>query len=137
MGKTNIIKIATRFGGVLAVAAFAGCATENSVQKYSGISPKEVTVTVTCSDPNTRFGGTIITDGQAEHWIGIGSATFHASGHNIMCQFRKTADAGRLSLAVSRAGVPLGDSSTDDKFGGVRAELVSASPQESVLFTTY
>lgn len=134
---SNTRNIFTRLFSLVCVAMLVGCATQNPVRKYSNTSPTEVTVTITCSDPTTRFGGTIIADGQAEHWIGIGSGTFYATGHEILCEFRKTADAGRISLAVSSAGVHLGDSSTDDKFGGVRAELIATPPKEVVMFTTY
>ena len=68
----------------------------------------------------------------------MGGGTYHASGHEVVCAFRKTAGvAGKISLAVSRAGVRLGDSSTGDKNGGVRAELLYAPPEEHALFTTY
>ena len=133
------MKIIPTFLALIAVVALAGCATPPPPPKsFAGIAPSEFTVTVTCSNPTARFTGMIVADGQCENWVGIGGGTYHATGHEVVCAFRKTAGvAGKISLAVSRAGVRLGESNTDDKNGGVRAELLYAPPEEHALFTTY
>ena len=124
---------------LIAVILLAGCATPPPPgRSFAGIAPSEFTVTVTCSDSAARFTGMIISDGQCENWVGMGGGNYHASGHEVVCAFRKTTGvAGQISLAVSRAGVRLGESNTDDKNGGVRAELLFAPTQEHALFTTY
>ena len=124
---------------LIAAVALAGCATPPPPQRdFAGIAPTDFTVTVKCSEPTMRFTGMIVSDGQCENWVGIGGGTYHASGHEVVCAFRKTTGvAGQISLAVSRAGVRLGDSTTDGKSGGVRAELLFAPTQEHALFTTY
>ena len=122
-----------------AAVALAGCATPPPPQRdFAGIAPTDFTVTVKCSEPTMRFTGMIVSDGQCENWVGIGGGTYHASGHEVVCAFRKTTGvAGTISLAVSGADGPLGNSSTDGKCGGVRAELLYAPTKERALFTTY
>ena len=63
-------------------------------------------------------------DGICEHWVGIGQSAFPVRGHEILCQFRKTGDGGQISMAISSEGVPLGDSTADGLFGGVRADVI-------------
>lgn len=126
----------------LLVANFllAGCQTEPppaSKAKFVGISAKEFTVKVTCSDPTTRFMGSIVNDGETDHLVGMSSGVYQISGHEIVCEFKKTDQAGRLSLTISSNGKTLGNSSTDAYFGGVRVELLFAPPEEKTLFTTF
>lgn len=94
-------------------------------------------ITVTCSNPDTRFTGSIVTDGHAVQAGGTGRATFHATGHEFVCSFKKADPAGQISLSVSEAGKELGNSNTGEKFGGVRAEFVRSLLVQSDLFTTF
>ena len=96
-----------------------------------------ITVSVTCSEPSMRFAGTIVSDGHSQELSGTGSATYHASGHSIICSFKKLDADGQISLAVSEAGKKLGDSSTPARFGGVRAELHHRWTMQSTSFTTF
>lgn len=118
----------------------SGCETEkptSTAAKFTGIPPKALTVTVTCSDQNTRFMGSITTDGETDHLVGMSSGTYQTSGHEIFCEFKKTDKCGRITLTVSSNGKKLGNSSTDEDFGGVRADLFFAPPKEHALFTTF
>ena len=121
---------------LIAAAVLAGCSTTSSQRAYSG--PKtDIVVTVTCSNPDTRFTGSIVTDGHAVQSGGTGHATFHTTGHEFVCSFKKTDPDGRISISVSEACKELGNSSTAEKFGGVRAEFVRALMARSDIFTTF
>ena len=121
---------------LIAAAVFIGCSTSSSHHTYSGPTT-DIVVTVTCSNPDTRFTGSIVTDGQAAQSVGTGHATFHATGHEFVCSFKKIDPAGRISISVSEAGKELGNSSTNEKFGGVRAEFSRSLLARSDIFTTY
>jgi hypothetical protein len=69
------------------------------------------------------FTGTIVHDGHTKHVSSTGGGTFRVTGHEIVASFKKSGADGRISLEGSEAGVQLGNSSTDQKFGGVRAEF--------------
>jgi hypothetical protein len=96
-----------------------------------------ITVSVSCSEPSMRFTGTIVSDGHSQELSGTGSGTYQASGHEIVCSFKKLDADGQISLAVSEAGKKLGDSSTPARFGGVRAELHRTWTRQSTSFTTF
>ena len=121
---------------VIAATILVGCSTTSSQHAYSGPTT-DIVVTVTCSNPDTRFTGSIVTDGHAVQSGGTGHATFHATGHEFVCSFKKTDPDGRISISVSEAGKELGNSSTGEKFGGVRAEFVRSLLARSDVFTTY
>jgi hypothetical protein len=118
----------------------AGCQTPPPplpAAKFQGIPAKNFTVTVTCSDPTTRFMGGITADGETDHLVGMNCGTYQTSGHEILCEFRKTDSAGRLTITISSEGKSLGSSTTDAKSGGVRADLFFVPPQERTSFTTF
>ena len=96
-----------------------------------------ITASVSCSEPSMRFTGTIVSDGHSQELSGTGSGTYQASGHEIVCSFKKLDADGQISLAVSEAGKKLGDSSTPARFGGVRAELHRTWTRQSTSFTTF
>jgi hypothetical protein len=114
-----------------------GCSTKSPHRDFTGLPATDITVSVTCSEPSMRFTGTIVSDGQTEQLSGTGSATFHASGHEFVCSFKKAGDEGRISLAVSEAGKNLGGSETGCKRGGVRAELLRIPGERHDIFTTF
>ena len=122
---------------VIAATILVGCSTTSSHRDTAGTPATDITVSVTCSEPTMRFTGTIVADGHTERFSGTGSGTFHASGHELVCSFKKTGDDGRISLAVSESGKTLGSSSTVFKQGGVRAEFVRSLMVRSDVFTTY
>jgi len=97
----------------------------------------EITVTVTCSDPNMRFTGTICSDGRSQEYSGTGKGTYHASGHEILCSFKKVDSDGRIALSAGEMGQQLGESSTANKFGGVRAEFLRLPNEQRTIFTTF
>lgn len=119
----------------MAAAVLTGCATTSSQRAYSGPTT-DIVVTVTCSNPNTRFTGSIVTDGHAVRTGGTGHGIFHATGHEFVCSFKKTDPNGRISISVSEAGKELGTSSTEDRFGGVRAEFLRTPAYQYDVFTT-
>ena len=121
---------------LIAAAVLTSCRTTSSQRAYSGPTT-DIVVTVTCSNPDTRFIGSIVTDGHAVQSGGTGHATFHATGHEFVCSFKKTDPAGRILISVSEAGKELGSSSTGEKFGGVRAEFARSLVARSDVFTTY
>ena len=96
-----------------------------------------ITASVSCSEPSMRFTGTIVSDGHSQELSGTGSGTYQASGHEIVCSFKKLDADGQISLAVSEAGKKLGNSSTPARFGGVRAELHRTWTGQSTSFTTF
>jgi hypothetical protein len=122
---------------IIATTLLFGCATTPRHGDFSGMPATDITVTVSCGDPGMTFTGTIVSDGHSEQLSGAGSATFHATGHEFVCSFRKTGVAGRISISVSEAGESLGSSSTTDEFGGVRAELLRTPSRRHTIFTTF
>jgi hypothetical protein len=105
------------------VLVFAGCTTKSPRREVAGIAKTEIVVTVTCSNPNTKFAGTIDSDGHTVQLIGKGHGTFHATGQEFVCLFKKDDTDGRISVSVSEGGNNLGNSSIATKFGGVRADI--------------
>jgi hypothetical protein len=106
---------------------------------YSGIPVTHVVVTVSCSNPGMRFTGTIVSDGRSEKLSGTGSGTYDATGHEMICYFKKTDIDGQISMSVSNAGRLVGRSSTPTRYGGVRAELllIDTPSRQHILFTTF
>jgi hypothetical protein len=129
MKKTKVIF------AVMAAALLTGCSHPSMQRVYSGPTT-DVVVTVTCSNPGTRFTGSIITDGRAEPSGGTGQATFHATGHEFVCVFKKTDPDGRISISISEGGREVGNSSSGEKFGGVRAEMLRTLTEQHTIFTT-
>jgi hypothetical protein len=97
----------------------------------------KIAVIVTCSDPGMKFAGTIVTDGHSKRLSGIGTSTFHATGHEFVCSFKKTGADGLISVSVTEAGNNLGNAYTAGQFGGVRAEVVRTSAAPRNTFTTF
>ena len=62
---------------------------------------------------------------------------YHVSGQKIVCSFQKLDVDGRITLVVSETGRKLGESSTPDMFGGVRAELFRTPTDQHCIFTTF
>jgi hypothetical protein len=131
------MKTITSLLAIIALTALAGCSTTSSQRAYSGMPVTEIVATVSCSDPGMRFTGTIVSDGHVQKYSGVSSGTYRASGHEIVCSFKKSGTDGKITLAVSEAGHQEGQSSTPVKFGGVRAELVRTLEAQSTLFTTF
>lgn len=122
---------------LIAGAFLFGCGTPTH-RDFAGMPATAFAVTVSCSDASMRFEGTIISDGHSERLSGTGSGTFQATGHEIVCSFRKTSADGRISISVlEEAGKSLGSSTTAKPFGGVRAELLRTPSAEHTLFTTF
>ena len=119
------------------LALLAGCATTSPQRDLSGMPPINIVTTVSCSDPAIKFTGTIVSDGHTRNYSGTGSGTFHATGHDIICSFKKTGTAGRISIAASTSDKGQGNSTTDRKFGGVRAEFLRAPKEQHDIFTTF
>jgi hypothetical protein len=118
-----------------AAVVLAGCSTPSPHRDFSGMPKTEIVVTVTCSNPNSKFTGTIVSDGQPVQLGGTGQATFHAKGHELVCSFRKDGSDGAISISVSEAGNNLGNSSIATKYGGVRAEVVRTAMEHHEIFT--
>lgn len=120
--------------------ALAGCKSEpppTVASKYVGIPPKNLTVIVTCTDPMTRFMGSITTDGETDHLVGMSTGTYQTSGHEILIEFKKSDKSGAIRLSVSSGGRELGNCVTRENYGGVRADLLFAPPAEHSTFTTF
>jgi hypothetical protein len=122
---------------ITAAAILMGCGTTKSHRDYSGIPAAKIDVTVSCSNPATKFEGTIVSDGHSEPFNGVGSGTFHATGHELICSFKKTGGEGQISISVSEAGNNLGNAYTGQKFGGVRAEIVRTAVGPHQTFSTF
>ena len=122
---------------LIAVTVLVGCSATAPQRNLSGVPPLNIVVTVTCSDPAMKFTGTIASDGHTRNFSGAGSGTFHATGHEIICSFKKTGTGGRISIAGSASAKDGGNSTTDQKFGGVRAEFVQTTKEQHNLFTTF
>jgi hypothetical protein len=96
-----------------------------------------IVVTVTCSNPQTQFTGTIVSDGHPVQLRGTRHGTFHASGYELVCSFKKNASDGAISVSVSEAGNNLGTSNIATKFGGVRAEIVRKATERHETFSAF
>ena len=116
-------------------ALLIGCGTNSTRQNYSGIPPTSIVVTVSCSDPNMGFSGTIVTDGRTNQLSGIGSGTFNVTGHEFVCSFKKEGANGLISISASEDGKVLGNSRTPHD--GVRAEFLRTPSAEHTVFTTF
>jgi len=122
---------------VIAMTILAGCGTTSGHRDFTGIPATDFTVSVTSGEPSMRFTGTIVSDGRTEHLSGTGSSTFHVSGHEVVCAFKKADLAGRMSLKITKAGDLVGEAHTDEIHGGVRAELLYTPEQKHTLFTSF
>src|SRR5262249_47037397 len=130
--KTNLSLCAA----ITAAAIFTGCGTMQS-HHVSGSPAAKIDVTVSCSNPGTKFEGTIVSDGHSTSFKGSGCRTFHAAGHELICSFKKTGAVGQISISVSEAGNNLGNAYTGHEFGGVRAEIVRTAAAQCQTFTTF
>ena len=130
-----MMKIAITLLTISAAVALAGCSTTPSHRDISGVAKTEIVATVTCSNPDTKFTGTIDSDGHLVHLGGTGRRTFHATGHEFVCLFKKDGSEGGISISVSEAGTNLGSSSIATKYGGVRAEIVRTGKEHRETFT--
>jgi hypothetical protein len=104
---------------------------------YYGVPATSIVATVTCSDPATKFSGTIVADGFTTEYSGTGSGTYRASGHKITCSFKKTTPGGQIKLSVTEDGQDLGNSTSSEKSGGVRGEIVNSRQGSYQVFTTF
>lgn len=120
---------------LIAATCVVGCGTASHGRDYSGTPATDIAVTVSCSRPTMGFAGTIVSDGQSRQLSGVGSGTFHATGHEFLCSFQKTEADGVISISASQAGVPLGGVGTPR--GGVRAELLRTPWAQHTLFTSF
>ena len=123
---------------VIVTTIFAGCGTTSSHRDYSDMPATDLMVTVTCSNPNTRFAGSIVTDGHSVPSVGTGHGTLHTAGHEFVCSFHKTDPDGQISISVSEAGKVLGGSTNaGHTLGGVRAEFLRTPLERHDIFTTF
>jgi hypothetical protein len=125
------------FSAIAAAAIVMGCGTTQSHHDLSGSPTAKIDVTVTCSNPATKFEGTIVSDGHSRPFKGAGSRTFHATGHELICSFKKTGAEGQISVSVSESGNDLGNAYTGQEFGGVRAEIVRTAAQQHQTLGTF
>lgn len=131
--KSIIISLLT----IVVALALAGCRTTSSHPDSSAIAKTHIVVTVTCSNPDTKFTGTIVSDGHSVQLHGTGHGAFHASGHQFVCSFKKDASDGQISISVSEAGKDLGNSSIARKSGGVRADIVRTAIEHHDTFSAF
>ena len=131
------MKRLTPLMAVLAAALVTGCSTTTSQRSFTGIPATDFTVSVTCGEPTVGFAGTIVVDGHTEPYSGTGSGTFQIRGHEIVCAFKKTEAPGRITLRITKAGELVGEASTDEAHGGVRAELLYIPNQRRTSFTSF
>ncbi len=120
---------------LVAAAVLAGCSTTASHRDYSGMAKTRIVVTVACNNPDTKFTGTVDSDGHSVQLDGTGHGTFHATGHEFVCWFKKDGSDGRIAISVSEEGTNLGNSSVATKYGGVRAEIVRTAKEHRETFT--
>ena len=134
------MKTSHAFLAVLLAFAFVGCrATTTPVvakRDFTGLPPADFVVTVS-GTPGVPFAGTIITDGQVKKIEGVIPTSFRMSTHDLTVEFKKTAAAGAIEIHVAVNGKGQGMSSTSEKFGGVRAQLVCTPVVQQAMFTTY
>jgi hypothetical protein len=114
--------------------ALAGCSSISSHHEVSGMAKTKIDVTVNCTNPGTKFTGTIDSDGHSVQLSGKGHGTFHATGHEFVCLFKKDGTEGGMSISVSESGNNLGYSSTASKFGEVRADIVRTAKEQHTSF---
>jgi len=134
----NAMKTITSLPSIIAAVFLTGCATTSNQHDYSGKPPVDVDVAVTCSDTSAKFTGTILCDGQTRIISGVGSGAYHVTGHDIVCSFKKTdAGRGRISISATTSDQASGNSTTDQKFGGVRAEIMRTAKEQHDIFTTF
>jgi hypothetical protein len=119
---------------IVSAVVFAGCSTTSSRREVSGMAKTEIEVKITCTNPETKFTGTIDTDGDSVQLSGEGHGTFHATGREFVCVFKKDGTDGGMSISVSEGGNNLGYSSTATKFGGVRADIVRKGTDQRTTF---
>src|SRR6516162_8150163 len=119
-----IMKTTISFLPILLAVVLAGCSTQPPHHDFSGMPQTKIVVTVSCSNPDTKFDGSIVSDGHPVHLSGTGHGTFHATGHELVCSFKKDGSDGQISISVSEDGTNLGNSNISTRFGGVRAEIV-------------
>jgi hypothetical protein len=131
----TIMKTTLSLLTIVAAVVLTGCSTTTSHRDVSGMAKTEIVVTINCSNPNTTFTGTIVSDGHPVQLGGTGHGTFHAAGHECVCSFTKDGSDGRISISVSEAGKNLGSSSIGTRFGGVRAEIVRTAMEQHDTFT--
>ncbi len=124
---------------LLLAALLTGCATspQPTPANYSLVPAVQYIVTVTCSDPATKFSGTIVADGKSTPYSGVGKGSYPAIGHVINCSFHKTTPDGQITLSVSANGKDLGNSYTGQKHGGVRAEISNTDAGSAQMFSTF
>jgi hypothetical protein len=130
-----VMKTAITLLATLTTVVLAGCSSTSSHRDFSGTPTTEIVVTVTCSNPETKFSGTIVSDGHPVQLDGTGHGSFHAKGHELVCSFRKDGSDGAISISVSEAGNELGNSNIATKYGGVRADIVRTAMAHSETFT--
>ena len=133
----NHVKTISSLLALAAATLLVGCSTTSPHRDFTGLPATDITVSLTCSEPSMTFTGTIVSDGQAEPLSGKGSGTFRATGHEFVCSFKKSEVEGRISISVSEDGKSLGSSSTSQRSGGVRAELLRTPSAQHTLFTTF
>jgi hypothetical protein len=132
------VKTITFILAMVAAAFLSGCTTPTAHRDYSNTPPTAVEVSVKCSAPAMDFTGTIVSDG---HWVkysGTGHRTFHVTGHDIVCSFKKAAAAdGSISISVSEAGQDLGNSYSGNELEGVRAAILRTPSAQHTIFTAF
>lgn len=121
---------------VLTASTLFGCST-SSHRDFSRSSATEITVSVRCSEPNMKFSGSIVSDGQTAHLTGTGSGTFNARGHEFVCSFQKEDTGGQISISVSEGGKVLGNTSNSERLGGMRSEVLRSRSVNHTLFSTF
>jgi hypothetical protein len=97
----------------------------------------DLTVTITCSESGASFAGTIVSDGKTQSYSGKTQGTYHVTGHQIECSFKKLAGAGTIKIYVYEGGKELGQAGTPAAQGGVRAEVFRGVNNSHSLFTTF
>ena len=120
---------------LFAASALFGCSTTRP--DYSGTPATDIVVTISCSEPNARFDGTVVTDGVSQHLSGNGTGTYKISGHKFICKFEKFDAPGSITISIFEAGHTIGNSSTTRPSGGVRAEIFRTPLQYHTIFTTF
>lgn len=130
------MKMKSAISLVTILVVFGGCTTTAPRRDVSGMAKTEIVVTVSCSNPNTKFAGTIDSDGHTVQLSGKGHGTFHATGQEFVCLFKKDGTDGRISVSVSEGGNNLGYSSIATKFGGVSADIARTAMHQHTSFTS-
>ena len=129
---------------ILFAVVLSGCQTTTELstkrdftgRDYSGRPTVEYTVTLS-GTPGLPFEGKLTSDGQVTPVVGTIPATFYATTHELTAAFKKTAASGLIEVRVAVAGKGRGTSSTADRYGGVRAQLICTPTLEMAMFTTF